>query len=223
MLIGLMGALLLSGRCLLSYGVGLWQAWWRDVVSSFSDKGGGLLLEKGDAMSKVIVVGLGNFGSPKMRHSVGASALKAIGRDRGVSMKNMRKWNALAAVDGDVVMVEPKTLLNVSGPSVGKCLRDLGLGPDRLVVIHDDMDVKLGKVKVKQGGSARGHKGVLSVIESLGTTEFKRVCVGIGRPPKGRSDVVGFLLGNFSSEESRQVHQNIMPKVVEEVNKIVNS
>ena len=146
-----------------------------------------------------LVVGLGNPG-PKYettKHNVGALAVAQ-------SAKNLAPVRGLKAtvehID-DVAWARPTTFMNLSGEAVGPLSRRLGVPPERIVVIHDELDLPAGKVRIKLGGNENGHNGLKSITEHLGTRDYVRVRVGIGRPPKGLS-VPDWVLGPLGGNEA---------------------
>ena len=108
-----------------------------------------------------------------------------------------------------VVLAKPQTFMNLSGQAVGLLVRRFSVSPNDLLVIYDDMDLPLGKVRIRQRGSSAGHKGVESIIASLGSDEFPRIRVGIGHP---ESDVISYVLKGFTSEE-REIVKQVMTTV----------
>lgn len=116
-----------------------------------------------------LIVGLGNPGTryADTRHNVGYMVVDALGK-----------------VEGAAVM-KPSTFMNSSGEDVAPRARALGVPPERIIVVHDELDLPAGAVKLKQGGNENGHNGLKSLTEHLGTRDYLRVRVGIGRPPKG--------------------------------------
>jgi PTH1 family peptidyl-tRNA hydrolase len=116
-------------------------------------------------------------------------------RREGRAMVARAQWR------GDpLCLVTPLTFMNVSGPAVGAALRALGSDPADLILVYDDLDLPLGTVRVRMKGSHGGHHGVQSVIEALGTSDIRRVKVGIGRP-EARADVPDHVLSVFDAEE----------------------
>ncbi len=156
-----------------------------------------------------LIVGLGNLGKAYAgnRHNVGFQCIDRLASEHGIPVKERRlRLKPLRAVFGrgdvegtPVVLAKPRTFMNISGRAVAQLARRFNVAPDDLIVIHDDMDLPLGKIRIRRGGSAGGHKGVASVIDSLGTEDFARVRIGIGRPPDG--DEVSYVLGDFTAEE----------------------
>lgn len=137
-----------------------------------------------------LVAGLGNPGQAYVstRHNVGFAVLDRLGagaavRFRPGAFQSQVAW--MDAPEGRALLLKPQTFMNRSGESVAAWLATLELPLDRLVVLHDDLDLPLGRLRVVQGAGAGGHKGVASIQEALGSQAFLRIRVGIGRPPEG--------------------------------------
>lgn len=113
-------------------------------------------------------------------------------------------WNTSA---GEVWLLLPETFMNESGVSVAQARRAAGLAPDAIAVIHDDLDLPVGRVRVRQKGSSGGHNGIRSIIAHLGTESFGRVRLGIGHPADG--DVLGHVLSPFGPDEREPVRQAV--------------
>lgn len=136
-----------------------------------------------------VIVGLGNPG-PRYeytRHNAGFWVVDAIAR--GLHVTSWRRWMnsevAKTSLEGtELLLVKPQTFMNVSGDAVQPLLRYYRLTPDDLLVVYDDLDLPAGSVRVRAEGSAGGHRGVQSLIVSLGTPQFARIRIGVGRPPK---------------------------------------
>lgn len=149
-------------------------------------------------MPTFLIVGLGNPGEEyaHTRHNAGFDTVDKIAEEL-----NVRYWKneagALTAKgtyrDVDLVLAKPQSFMNVSGGPVKKLCQAYGIDPDHVVVIHDDLDLPTDKIRVKMGGGSAGHNGLKSIIDKLGTKEYFRVRIGIGRPP-GRMPVVDFVL-----------------------------
>jgi peptidyl-tRNA hydrolase, PTH1 family len=144
-----------------------------------------------------LVIGLGNPGAEyrDTRHNVGFRAVQALARRHRLRFEPARKQARLAiGLIGDqpVALLEPLTYMNLSGQAVAQSMRELGLTPADILVIYDDVDLPLGKLRLRPRGSAAGHKGVASIIDRIGTQEFARLRLGVGRPPDGdvREDVL---------------------------------
>ncbi len=154
---------------------------------------------------KFIIIGLGNPGKKyaRTRHNAGFMAVEELARRCRIDI-SQEKHQALIGrgriEDHDVVLAMPQTFMNESGRAAGAILRDSYLNPECLIVIHDELDLPLGAVRVKTGGGHGGHNGLRSLIEVLGTGEFSRVRIGIGRPAPGR-DAADYVLAPFLPEE----------------------
>jgi len=154
-----------------------------------------------------IIVGLGNPGPKyeRTRHNLGFMALdEFVDRRRlkpGPAERQADAWAAEVSVRGRrVLLAKPVTYMNRSGMSVKGLLGLHRVGPADIIIVHDDLDLPLGTVRVKKNGGDGGHNGVASVIEELGTKEFARLRLGIGRPPEG-IDPVDYVLTPFLGEE----------------------
>ena len=156
-----------------------------------------------------IIVGLGNPGPQyaRTRHNVGWRCLDAAAARWGVPVKERRPLALLGqgtVREVPVVLAKPRTFVNLSGQGVRYLRARFGATPADLVVIYDDMDLPLGRLRLRPRGSAGGHRGMASVIEALETEEFPRLRVGIGRPPPG-VDPVQYVLEPFTPEEEQAV------------------
>jgi PTH1 family peptidyl-tRNA hydrolase len=168
-----------------------------------------------------LVVGLGNPG-PKYqhnRHNVGFMVVDRIfeGND-SFTWRPSQRFSAEMAV-GEVskratVLVKPQTYMNLSGRSVAPLARFYHVPPERMIVVHDDVDLVLGRIKVKQGGGDAGHNGLRSLTAELGSSEYVRVRFGVGRPERG--EVADYVLSNFRADEEPEVE-----KLVERAAKVV--
>ena len=149
-----------------------------------------------------LVVGLGNPGARyrDTRHNLGRRAVELMVDELGGSWRS--RWNGRVSElrDGDerLALLVPETFMNESGRSVAPALRFYKLPPERLVVVHDELDLELGDVRAKQGGGLAGHNGLRSLAEATGTQDFLRVRIGIGRPERGdRRPVADWVLQPF--------------------------
>ncbi len=156
-----------------------------------------------------VVIGLGNPGGEyaRTRHNVGWMVLDALEK-RGRFSRARRDGPTRVregAVDGyDLVTVRPQTFMNLSGRAAVHATRHYGVTPEDLIVVHDDVDLPLGRLRLKRGGGAAGQKGVLSIADSLRTQEFIRVRVGVSRPPD-RDQMVDYVLEGFTPDERERV------------------
>jgi len=155
--------------------------------------------------ARQLVVGLGNPGPEyaRTRHNVGFSVVERLAAEEGVSF-SVNRYEAAAAmaeIEGvPVVLLKPQAFMNQSGPAVAAWLEGLGLPALALILIHDDLDLPLGRLRVTGSAGSGGHRGVMSVQRVLGTQAFPRVRVGIGRPQEGE-DAVERVLEEFAPEE----------------------
>lgn len=160
-----------------------------------------------------LVVGLGNPGPEYAgsRHNVGFRVLEAVAAAAGVACRR-RRFDSLfgtATVAGvPVTLVLPQAFMNLSGEPVRAWLTHLGLPPDRLLVVHDDIDLPLGRLRVVREGGHAGHKGVRAIQEALGTDAFPRLRLGVGRPP-GKPETAEYVLGAFAPEEAERAEAMI--------------
>jgi PTH1 family peptidyl-tRNA hydrolase len=137
----------------------------------------------------VLVVGLGNPGPEYAltRHNLGFMVTDRLVGEWSVSWRSKFSGRLAEARDGDlrVALLQPQTFMNLSGRSVAAAMRFYKLEPDALVVVHEEIDLPLGDVRAKFGGGLAGHNGLRSLRESLGTADFARVRIGVGRPERG--------------------------------------
>ena len=156
-------------------------------------------------------MGLGNPESEyaDTRHNLGFACLNELARRLGVQI-NRKRWQSLVgrSESRGVWIVLPQTYMNLSGVAVSKALRDLGLSAGQLWVVHDELDLPLCRMRIRRGGSGAGHNGVVSVISSLGTPDFVRFRVGIGKPArKGSQTGRHYVLGRFTKAEAERLPQ----------------
>lgn len=155
----------------------------------------------------VLVVGLGNPGADyaHTRHNMGWEIVDVLARrlDGDLGRRRWRSRMGCVSRDGRRVwLLEPQTFMNLSGRAVAEAVRDIGLGIDSIWVVHDELDLPLGRLRIKVGGSAAGHNGVRSIIGSLGGDGFVRFRIGVGKPPRPGSDSgIRHVLGRFNRYE----------------------
>jgi PTH1 family peptidyl-tRNA hydrolase len=151
-----------------------------------------------------LVLGLGNPGDRyrHTRHNAGYWTVETLARRNGVSFRHGRLYDlAGATIYGEeIYLARPLTYMNLSGKAARKLRRKLAVDPSRILVVHDDIDLKPGAIRIRRGGSSGGHLGVQSVIEALGTADFPRVRVGVGRPPEGM-DPAAYVLAEMHGNE----------------------
>ena len=157
-----------------------------------------------------LVVGLGNPEPEHLlnRHNIGFMAIDAmIASDRVPRWRSeMSALTLKASFDGkEILFVKPQTYMNLSGRAVRSLLDYYKIELNNLLVVHDDIDQKFGSMRVQRDRGAGGHNGIKSITEQLGTQDYIRLKLGVGRPSDPRFDVAAYVLQNFSSEEMRQM------------------
>ena len=163
-----------------------------------------------------LIVGLGNPGKEydKTRHNVGFMAIdnylcNVIYKEKMSSMYYEK------IIDNEkVIFIKPLTFMNESGIAVRKYIDYYKINIDDILVIYDDMDYQVGKYKIKMSGSSAGHNGIKSIISNLGTSDFKRIRIGISKP---KDDIIDYVLGKFNLPELEEVN-----KVLNIVNNIID-
>lgn len=149
-----------------------------------------------------VIVGLGNPGKKyeNTRHNVGFAAIDYIAEKEGINI-NTGKHKALVGtgyIDGvKVLLVKPQTFMNLSGESLRPIMDFYKLEPEDFLVIFDDIDLDVGRIRVRRKGSAGGHNGMKSIISHLGSMEFPRIKIGVGAKPAGY-DLADYVLGHFT-------------------------
>ncbi len=156
-----------------------------------------------------MIVGLGNPGKEyqKNRHNVGFMAIDYLATEFGFGGKKVK--SKAVVMEGKregqkIILVKPQTFMNLSGTSVTSLVRFYKVKTENLIVIHDDLDLNSLSIRLRPGGGPGGQKGVASIIQNLGTQQFNRVRIGIGRPP-GRMDPSDYVLQNFSKQEEKEL------------------
>jgi PTH1 family peptidyl-tRNA hydrolase len=174
-----------------------------------------------------LVVGLGNPGPgyARNRHNVGQMVLAELSSRASSSFKNHKTGSTLAegrTVPGGpkYIFAVPNTFMNVSGAPVAALLRFYKLDAPRLIVLHDELDIPFYSLKLKFGGGHGGHNGLRDIISVLGTGDFIRVRIGVGRPP-GRQSAADYVLRDFTREE-REVLPNLLSDAADAVELIAS-
>jgi PTH1 family peptidyl-tRNA hydrolase len=162
------------------------------------------LRRRGESASSLdlLVVGLGNPGREyaRNRHNVGWLVADELARRHGGSWRSKFSGSLAEVRVGEhkVALLKPETFMNDSGRAVQAAMRFFKLPPDAVLVVHDDADLDLGRLQVRRGGGLAGHNGLRSIAAQLGTPEFHRLRVGVGRPERGdRRPLADFLLSDF--------------------------
>jgi PTH1 family peptidyl-tRNA hydrolase len=158
----------------------------------------------------LLVVGLGNPGPnyAKTRHNIGFVVADILADRIGSGFKVHKRSGAEVAtgrIGGrSVVLAKPRTYMNDSGRQVGPLAKFYSVAPADLIIVHDELDIDFGRIRLKFGGGVAGHNGLRSVTSALGTNDFQRVRIGVGRPP-GRKSGATYVLENFTSAERSEV------------------
>jgi len=171
-----------------------------------------------------LIVGLGNPGDEyaNTRHNFGFRILEKMMEKLNATMEDpkfdAKIWTARR--EGDkIIMIQPQTYMNLSGKAVSACLHYRKIPIKNLVVVHDDLDIPFGEIRVSRDASAAGHNGVQSIIDSLGTQDFTRVRLGIGRPPEN-VPADKFVLQRFKGEEKEKL-PSITEKAIETIEHLI--
>jgi PTH1 family peptidyl-tRNA hydrolase len=168
------------------------------------------LFRRGEAASTLdlLIAGLGNPGAryERDRHNVGWMVVDELGRRRDASFKS--KFNGKIGEtrlgDHRLALLKPETYMNESGRSISAAARYFKVASEDVLVVHDDVDLELGRLQIRAGGGSAGHNGLRSIARTLGTTEFLRLRVGVGRPGRGDPrDVADYVLAPFEAHEDR--------------------
>ncbi len=155
-----------------------------------------------------LIVGLGNYGDnyKNTRHNAGFLALGDLAESMNVTI-NKGKFHSLVAeatlADRRVLLMLPQTLMNNSGIAVKEALDFYKLTPDDFVVLHDDISLPCGRIRIRPSGSAGGHNGLKSIIEHVGSDKFKRIKIGVGEKPHPEMDLAEWVLSAFSDDEKK--------------------
>ncbi len=173
-----------------------------------------------------LIVGLGNPGFlyARNRHNIGFMCVSHLAKTYRIVF-DRKQGHARTGIGNigryKVVVARPQTYMNASGEAVSALLKRLNVKPADLIVIHDDIDLPPGKIRLRLGGSSGGHKGIDSIISRIGTQDFYRVRVGIGRPegdktPAKEDAVISYVLSDFTQEEKKIIDETI-PRVSEAI------
>lgn len=151
-----------------------------------------------------LIVGLGNPG-PKYvgnRHNIGFLVVDHLADDLGVSFRE--KFKGLVGKGSlrgeDVILLKPMTFMNLSGESVQKAMAFYKIPPENVIVVHDELDLEEGTIRIKQGGGTAGHNGLKSMVQHCGGPDFVRIRYGIGRPRGGQA-TANYVLSDFNTDE----------------------
>jgi len=168
-----------------------------------------------------LIVGLGNPGRryERTRHNLGFLCVNRLARECNIKMNKSQgkaRTGKGRIAGNEVLLARPQTYMNLSGESVKLLLNKTRTETDELIVIHDDLDLPVGKIRIRFGGGSGGHKGINSIFQETGSRDFYRVRVGIGRPSRFKDiieiqedDVIDYVLSNFTSDEKKVIEKTI--------------
>lgn len=152
-----------------------------------------------------IIVGLGNPGAryEMTRHNAGFLAMDLLAIEEGFDIKRL-KHHALVSdvniVGKRCLVMKPQTMMNASGEAVGEAAKFYKVPPEKIIVVYDDISLDVGKTRIRRKGSAGGHNGIKSIISHLGSENFPRVKIGVGKKPNPEYDLAAWVLGRFPAE-----------------------
>ena len=175
----------------------------------------------GSVMDTLVIVGLGNPGPSyaRTRHNVGFRCVDHFAGMKGIRFARTACNARLAELQKGgihVVLAKPRTFMNLSGQSAIGLVHAFGIPPERLLVVYDDVDLPLGRLRVRSSGGSGGHNGVRSITAALNTDRFPRVRVGIGRPAESNTvawtedSLIDYVLGRFSPEEEAVIQDSVL-------------
>ena len=171
-----------------------------------------------------LIVGLGNPGRKYAgsRHNIGFMCLNRFARKHGIRFTRRQGKARIGSGEvagNEVVLARPQTFMNMSGQAVDRLVKKFKVGLEDIIVIYDDLDLPPGTIRIRPGGGSAGHKGIDSIIAYLGSAEFARIRVGIGRPEASEgertvseADIVDYVLSEFTPIEKRTIRR-VVPKV----------
>ena len=170
----------------------------------------------------ILIAGLGNPGAEydNTRHNVGFKVIDNISKEYNIEI-NRQKFKGVCGegfiANQKVMLLKPSTYMNLSGESIREAMAFYKLTEEDIIVVYDDISLPVGRMRIRDKGSAGGHNGIKSIIQNIGTEVFPRVKIGVGQP---EHDLVSHVLGKFSKEDS-EVLQKVMPAVEEAVETII--
>ena len=193
-----------------------------------------MIFKKSNGGYDYLIVGLGNPGAKyeMTRHNAGFLAVDLLAVKENLNI-NKLKYHALvgdAVINGKKCLVmKPQTFMNNSGEAIGEAARFYKIPPERVIVISDDFSFDVGQIRIKRKGSAGGHNGLKSIIAHLGSENFPRIKVGVGKKPNADYDIIDWVLGRFPKELEKDLKSALenavdaLPYIVnEEIDKAMN-
>ncbi|MBI3755334.1 MAG: aminoacyl-tRNA hydrolase [Deltaproteobacteria bacterium] len=174
----------------------------------------------------LLIIGLGNPGTKykNTRHNIGFMAIDSLAEANSIKLNKKdfeSLWGKGSINDKEVVLLKPQTYMNLSGEAVQAISGYFHIEPKDVLVVYDDIDLEFGIVRIRPNGGSGGHRGMQSIIEHLGTNEFPRIRLGIGRPEKQvQGDVADYVLSSFDSDE-KDILKEILNTAKDAVDAIV--
>ncbi|HEY4707625.1 MAG TPA: aminoacyl-tRNA hydrolase [Thermodesulfobacteriota bacterium] len=151
----------------------------------------------------LLIVGLGNPGGEyeKTRHNAGFMLIDRLCGEYSVKLRKGARglWGFARIAGQEAMLLKPMTYMNLSGEALAEVLREQPIPPASIIAAFDDCDLPLGKVRIRKGGGSGGHRGLASLIDTIGTKEFPRIRLGVGRPLEG--DIIDYVLSPFAPDE----------------------
>lgn len=161
----------------------------------------------------MLIVGLGNPGAKysKTRHNIGFMAVDHVAEANSIALSKSNfkgLWGKGSIAGKEIILLKPQTYMNLSGEAVRGISGYFHIKPEDILVIYDDIDLEFGSVRIRPGGGSGGHRGMESIIEHLGTNNFPRIRLGIGRPKeRGQGDVADYVLSSLTPDEKDTLKQ----------------
>jgi len=158
-----------------------------------------------------LVVGLGNPGRQyeNTRHNVGFKAVAKLAKHLKAELSfkaNLDSLSCKSNISGsDVVLLLPQTYMNNSGQAVSLAMKKYNIKPEKLIVVHDEIDLQPGTVKIKNGGGSAGHNGIRSIISSIGSGGFIRIRIGVGKPERESQTGAEYVLSNITGKDKKEI------------------
>lgn len=174
-----------------------------------------MLFGKKSGGYEYIIAGLGNPGAKyeMTRHNAGFLAVELLARENDFDIKRL-KFHALtqdfSGFGKKCLIMKPQTFMNNSGEAIGEAARFYKIPPQNIIVVSDDISLDVGKIRIRRKGSAGGHNGLKSIIEHLGSEDFPRVKIGVGKKPNAYTDLADWVLGRFPKEQEPDLKQALI-------------
>jgi peptidyl-tRNA hydrolase, PTH1 family len=176
-------------------------------------------------MMKIIAF-LGNPGRKyiKNRHNAGYIIGKIFAKDLNISIKKKEFHSECGSgkIDGiDSMIIFPNTFMNNSGLAVIEAMKFYNTNPEDLIAVHDEIELPFGEIRTKSGGGHKGHNGIRSIIQHIGSQDFNRVRIGVGRPENPKIEVADYLLSDFTDDELLKIKDSA-PQITQEILTLIN-